>query len=288
MSESYKYFTSNDRIVSSQPLETTVSMSLAANYNTLIRPTGSGNEHKPFYIYGKDSIEKVGISYGNVSGSGVTGSVYRQYAHTLLGYDGNGELRKFSEIVAGGNSFYFYSFPRSITKDAISSSPSGSFKLKKGGDVYTDSGSLTECQTGYYRTLTGNNTNVSGALFYEAGIAVITASAISSPASTMSASCSGAIAATTALSMSAMTELNSTIYFCRAYNNEFNYSANPTYLNDSEIVVKLGDPQRNTVSYITTVGLYDANEQLLAVAKLSEPIKKDPTTELIARVRLDF
>ena len=42
------------------------------------------------------------------------------------------------------------------------------------------------------------------------------------------------------------------------------------------------------VSYITTVGLYSADNELLAVAKLSEPLKKDPTTELTLRVRLDY
>lgn len=84
------------------------------------------------------------------------------------------------------------------------------------------------------------------------------------------------------------TELNSTIYFCRAFNDEFNYSSNPTYLTSSEILVKGGDPMAQPVSYITTVGLYDDKNQLLAVAKVSEPIKKTPDTELIARVRLDF
>lgn len=84
------------------------------------------------------------------------------------------------------------------------------------------------------------------------------------------------------------TELNSTIYFCRAFNDEFNYSSNPTYLTASEILVKGGDPMAQPVSYITTVGLYDDKNQLLAVAKVSEPIKKTPDTELIARVRLDF
>ena len=90
------------------------------------------------------------------------------------------------------------------------------------------------------------------------------------------------------ISFQPTTELNSTIYFCRAYNNEFNFSSNPTYLKDSEIVVKGGDPLAQPVSYITTVGLYDDKDQLLAVAKLSEPVKKTPDTELIARVRLDF
>jgi hypothetical protein len=89
-------------------------------------------------------------------------------------------------------------------------------------------------------------------------------------------------------SYQSVTELNSTIYFCRAFNNEFNYSSNPTYLDESQIIVKEGDPMAQPISYITTVGLYDDNNQLLAVAKLSEPIKKTPDTELIARVRLDF
>lgn len=85
-----------------------------------------------------------------------------------------------------------------------------------------------------------------------------------------------------------ITELNSTIYFCRAYNNEFNYSSNPTYIKDGEIIVKGGDPERVPRTYITTVGLYSEDNQLLAVAKLSEPILKTPENELIARVRLDF
>ena len=42
------------------------------------------------------------------------------------------------------------------------------------------------------------------------------------------------------------------------------------------------------VSYITTVGLYSADNELLAVAKLSEPLRKDPTNELTVRVRLDY
>jgi len=89
------------------------------------------------------------------------------------------------------------------------------------------------------------------------------------------------------------TELNSTIYFCRVNNNEFNYSANPTYLSTSAdgpsaIVVKDGDAVRDPHSYITTVGLYSADNELLAVAKVSEPLKKDPSNELTLRVRLDY
>ena len=83
------------------------------------------------------------------------------------------------------------------------------------------------------------------------------------------------------------TELNSTIYFCRANHNEFNYSANPTYLSGSKIRVKTNSTD-NPVSYITTVGLYNDNNELMAVAKLSEPLKKTPDTEFTIRTRLDY
>jgi hypothetical protein len=83
------------------------------------------------------------------------------------------------------------------------------------------------------------------------------------------------------------TELNSTVYFCRASHNEFNYSANPTYLDASKIRVK-NESLDQPVSYITTVGLYSANNELLAVAKTSEPLQKTPDTELVLRVRLDY
>ena len=42
------------------------------------------------------------------------------------------------------------------------------------------------------------------------------------------------------------------------------------------------------VTYVTTIGLYSANNTLLATAKLSEPLRKDPTNELTLRVRLDY
>ena len=89
------------------------------------------------------------------------------------------------------------------------------------------------------------------------------------------------------ISFNNTTELNSTIYFCRANNNDFNYSSNPSYLSASKIRVKdnVSDPP---LSYVTTVGLYSPDNELLAVAKVSEPLKKDPTDEFTLRVRLDY
>lgn len=83
------------------------------------------------------------------------------------------------------------------------------------------------------------------------------------------------------------TELNSTIYFCRANAGEFNYSSNPTYLTASQIRVKEVATDQ-PISYITTVGLYGADNELLASAKLSEPLKKTSSNEFTLRVRLDY
>jgi hypothetical protein len=83
------------------------------------------------------------------------------------------------------------------------------------------------------------------------------------------------------------TELNSTIYHCMISPNEFNYSSNPTYLSASQIRVK-NIATDTPVSYFTTVGLYSADNELLAVAKLSEPLRKDPTVAPVIRVRLDY
>lgn len=83
------------------------------------------------------------------------------------------------------------------------------------------------------------------------------------------------------------TELNSTIYFCRVSHNDFNYSSNPTYLSNSKIRVK-NSKSSAPISYITSVGLYSSDNELLAVAKLSEPLRKDPTNDMTLRVRLDY
>lgn len=82
-------------------------------------------------------------------------------------------------------------------------------------------------------------------------------------------------------------ELNSTVYFCRAKHNEFNYSSNPTYLSGSQVRVK-DNTTDIPISYITSIGLYSADNTLLAVGKFSEPIRKDSNIELTFRARLDY
>jgi hypothetical protein len=85
------------------------------------------------------------------------------------------------------------------------------------------------------------------------------------------------------------TNLHSTVYFCRALNQEFNYSSNPTFVDDDKrIRVTSGSNILQTRTYVTTIGLYDANDNLLAVGKLNKPIVKSPDTESVFRLRLDY
>jgi len=87
------------------------------------------------------------------------------------------------------------------------------------------------------------------------------------------------------------TQINSTLIFCRATADEFNYSSNPTYKDSEGRLVVIDESEQGiqkSFSFITTVGLYDANEELLAVAKLSRPVEKNDEKDLTMRVRLDF
>jgi len=156
-----------------------------------------------------------------------------------------------------------------------------------------------------------------GLVYYQAGVAVLSASMFMPyPTGLMSASdnnliwvsssaisqtIQGALTASSIdgistglrnrfynLSFNNTTILNSAMYTCRIASRDFNYSSNPTYLTGSKIRVKADDPQNNPKSYITTVGLYNAQDQLLAVAKLSKAIEKSPKEDILIKVRLDY
>jgi len=82
------------------------------------------------------------------------------------------------------------------------------------------------------------------------------------------------------------TVINSSLIFCRAAPSQLNYSSNPTYT-DSEGKI-LGEENGEPFTFVTTVGLYDAEGFLLAVAKTSRPIEKNTQTDLSIRIRLDY
>jgi hypothetical protein len=80
----------------------------------------------------------------------------------------------------------------------------------------------------------------------------------------------------------------STHYFVRLRNTQYNYSNNPTFFNPDNGVIINPDFRVDPKVYITTVGLYNEQNELLAVAKLSKPVRKSFDEELLLRIRLDF
>ena len=76
--------------------------------------------------------------------------------------------------------------------------------------------------------------------------------------------------------------------FVRPQNSEFNYTTNPSFISGSTGEVLYSQFINNPQTYITTVGLYNDANELLAVAKLSKPLVKDFTKEALIRVKLDF
>ena len=77
-------------------------------------------------------------------------------------------------------------------------------------------------------------------------------------------------------------------YFVRANNREFNFSNNPTFVSGSVGQFAQSLFERDPHVYITTVGLYDDANELLAVAKTSKPIEKSFDKEIAIKVKLDF
>tara|TARA_Y100000004_G_scaffold155886_1_gene180687 strand:+ start:3420 stop:4442 length:1023 start_codon:yes stop_codon:yes gene_type:complete len=77
-------------------------------------------------------------------------------------------------------------------------------------------------------------------------------------------------------------------YFVRVPNQEFNFSANPTFATASDGSFSISSYYKNPKSFITQVGLYNDSNELLAVAKLSKPLLKSFSREALIKVKLDF
>ena len=82
--------------------------------------------------------------------------------------------------------------------------------------------------------------------------------------------------------------ITSDFIFVRPRSSEFNYSENPSFISGSTGEVLFPQFINSPQTYITTIGLYNDTNQLLAVAKLSRPLPKDFTKEALIRVKLDF
>jgi hypothetical protein len=232
--------------------------------------------------------------------------IQRQFASLLLG---NADS-KFTINSADKNESLFIIMKRNILKDEIKKGTVNLVLNSGTPSQYTasDAGaSTTFKQTvgGDYAPLKYNGTGSEvGQVWYQAGVIVLnpdlawgavplwsgSKTLINVQSSgTINQVVDGARTHIELFQLNNQTNLQSSVYFCRAYNNEFNYSSNPTFVTDTGLIrVTSGSNVLTTQTYITTVGLYDENDNLLAVGKTNKPILKSPQTEVILRLRLDY
>lgn len=243
--------------------------------------------------------------------------IYKQFAQLLLGNSSD----LFNIGGSNRNELFFIGLKRRIFKNGVRKGNTSfkthitSSRLASATFVDTNApSSFTIGVAGEYADLSSSTVGIGGRLYYDAGVLVLIPGIVfsaSSPADDVWSGSHGptgshygqVIASGTFdnilegfrlrwenFSFHNKTNLNSAQYFCRALNNEFNYSSNPKFT-DSEgrIIVTSGSANTNkSRTYITKVGLYNANNECLAVASVSEPIRKDSQIEHVVRVRIDF
>lgn len=247
--------------------------------------------------------------------------VYRLYAKLLLG----DENSRFNFDSADRDNLVFLHVRRSQFKDEIKKGSVSILCMASGASGGSDvistfsSRSITDdgAASAYSETNRGDTADllsastVVGKIWYQAGVVALvpelasnTSSVADNPGNTWSGSIDyGALVTSGSyesvltavrtrfrnVSFINQTNLHATYYFCRALNDEANYSANPTFTDDSgRIVPTSGANNLQTRTYITKVGLVGENGEILAVASLSEPIKKTPDIEFSVKVRLDY
>jgi len=195
---------------------------------------------------------------------------------------------------------------------------SGSGKQIKLIDDSDDTAQLNSAEQEYYNVVSGSlsagvsvpsTTLTYGRVYPQRGVIVLSGTALDASASmttTTSSNSNGnnSFKLFSAISRSAAVdstnnafkarneeEVKSTYYFLRVRNSKFNFSNNPSYVTSSanggytlSQPTFVNDPK----SYITTIGLYNDSNELLAVAKLSQPILKSYANEILLKVKLDF
>ena len=241
--------------------------------NTINSTANSGVSTNYYRAFSSDTDNRVEVTlaYGNITGS-ADGSqaIYRQFANIIQG-DATSNL-------AVGGDFIAVSIDRQRFKQSILPS---TFRINGAiGGITPTPTSVATGSTDVVFTDAGRQfKNSADTLFLypDIGTALI----------------AGGGTQPTSLAAGRITAdseevLTSNYVFVRARNAEFNYSQNPTFIDSTTGGVRYTDFITAPQTFITTVGLYNDNGDLLAVAKLSKPLKKDFTKEALIRVKLDF
>ncbi len=291
-------------------------------YNIFNTASSDSTAAVQFSIAYADKLGGGSLNYNrSVSGKSPSSTIYGQYRNLVLGDEE-------SEFTFGGETaehFYVVTVDRARYKEkllpgtlTLHLSGSGNRELKLTDNsravattTFTDSGRVFEIVSGsggvVYTGANANGYSVSGSygkFLPDVGILLLNGKALDLPYRLGGGIALGTNRAldTSALNLkkfySALTKgahfrlnseetISSNFIFVRARNAEFNYSTNPSLLSGSGEIrhnVMINTPQ----SYITGVGLYNDNNDLLAVAKLSRPLLKDFTKEALVRIKLDY
>ena len=253
----------------------------------------------------------------SVSGKSPSSTIYGQYRNLVLG-DEEQDV-KFGGVAA--NYFYAISINRARYKEKLLP---GSFNLKltngaktlhltdNSKDIttvsFTDAGRVYEVISGSDGSKWGGDINgyassdlgSYGKFLPDVGVILLNGPALDDSSvginlGTVTSNTDGdniskitsAIMVGASGSLQSEETISSNFVFIRVRNSEFNYSTNPSNITGSgELThdVMINSPQ----AYITTVGLYNDSNDLLAIAKLSRPLLKDFTKEVLVRIKLDY
>lgn len=173
------------------------------------------------------------------------------------------------------------------------------------GNLFTPATSqLNEYGTAQYGINVYGNPNAPyqymGNIIYSHGIVILTTGSLAGVASDISSSLSNLDI--TSISFSSSMELYETQYKCTINENEFNYSLNPSLISGSNVIYSGSSLSSTTADnsttwgfvtesyfspYITTIGLYNDTQELIAVAKLAQPLQSSPTTDTTILINFD-
>ena len=140
-----------------------------------------------------------------------------------------------------------------------------------------------------------DTTNIVGTVFYDTGTLVFHGGDSSTNFLVTSSSGfqfgPGATAgniAINSLSFKSISNIKRTSFFCRAFNREFNYTNNATSVSDTALGTISASLTGTPTTFITTIGLYNDDGELMSIAKVSPPVKKTFDTEKTFSVRLQY
>lgn len=245
----------------------------------------------------------------SVEGKSSTSTVYGQYRTLLLG-DEESDF-KFNGI--SSDYFYIINIDRSRYKEKLLP---GSLELKLSGSseiILTDNSATTSTVTftdaGRVYELKANvsssvaNSGSYGKIFPDVGIILLNGQALDAATSDGGINLGtqlnsdqndyntrklfNSLANGGSFKLRSEETISSNFVFIRARNSEFNYTTNPSMITGSG-EIRFNNIIDSPQTYITSVGLYNDNNDLLAVAKLSRPLLKDSTKEALLRIKLNY